>query len=127
MFNNNGHGGHNRVVTHCRANFLLHRDVESIDFSFDSQLPSSNNRQTPDSTSLSRKIFRSTPNFQLSVPKIVWESNSQAPKIAEPLTPNRLHIPAVHTYYLSKINLISFFLPSDNNILRWTLLQMFQT
>ena len=71
------------------------------DFSFDSQLPvpkivkesdsqlaSLKNRQTPDSTSLSRKTFRSTPNFQLSVPKIVRESDSQLQSLKNRQTPN---------------------------------------
>ena len=83
-----------------KNDLLASRDVESKNCSFDSQLlvlkivresdsqlPRPKNRQapnsqTPDSTSLSQKIFRSTPNFQLS-----------APKIAELPTPTRLPIP----------------------------------
>ena len=83
----------------CNMYTVISRGVKSKNFSFDSQrlvpkivresdsqLPSPKNRQNPHSTSLSRKILRSTPNFQLSVPKIVRELNSQLS------TPTRLPI-----------------------------------
>ena len=59
--------------------FQLPTPIPKIIRKSDSQQPSLKNPQTFDSTSLWRKIFRSTPNFQLSVLKIVRESNSQLP------------------------------------------------
>ena len=88
---------------------LYYRDVESKDFSFDSQLlvpkivreldsqlPSPKNRQTPDSTSPTRKIFRLTPNSQS--PKLLGSRTPKPQKSRNSRlsTPTRLPIPGLY-------------------------------